>query len=213
MTATALRLMLVGLAVVLSPAVGAAGDCHSATPLVNKRGFRPNSTVTYALAGSPDGSPFPADKAACVERAFDAWTRANLKSKLNVTFVPGDGGIVVRFDNRGGLVLLPGKGGAWSRPARSSDGFLEQATIWLSSDAGILDSCEGLTKITMHELGHLHGLGDNKRFRGPSVMNRALHRNDEGGRIPESPTACDARQARHASTRFGGRLRSDSGWR
>jgi hypothetical protein len=201
MTVTALRLMLVSLAVVVSPSVSGAGDCHFASPLVNKRGFRPNSTVTYALAGSPSGDPFPADKAGCVQRAFDAWTRANVRTKLNVRFVPGDGGIVVRFDTHGGLVLLPGKGGAWSRPVRSAEGFLEQATIWLSSDTGILDSCEGLTKVTLHELGHLHGLRDNTRYRGPSVMNRALHKNDEGERIPVSPTMCDSVQARHASTR------------
>lgn len=178
-----------------------AADCRRATPIVNKQGFRPDATVAWGVGPSPDGTPFPADMYPCIQKAFDAWTRANRRTGLHVRFVPGPGGLVVRFDNRGGLVLQPGKGGGWALPVRSPEGFLEEATIWLSADDGILDNCKGLTKITLHELGHLHGLGDNAGYRGLSVMNRMARKNDKGGRLPLAPTACDALQARHASTR------------
>lgn len=181
---------------------GAGGD-GCGWPVVNKRGFRPHAVVAYTVGPSPGGAPFPAHRVECVARAFDAWTRANRLSGLDVRFVPGHGGLVVRVDRRGGLVLPGGKGGAWTDPERSADGFLEHATIWLSSDERALDSCDGVTKVTLHELGHLHGLRDNPVYRGPSVMNRAARRDDTGGRIPFSPTWCDAVQARTASSVTG----------
>jgi len=119
---------------------------------------------------------------------------------LNVRFVPGQGGIVVRFDKAGGLVIPERRAGGWTEPVRSTDGLLTQANIWLSADERLLDSCEGLTKTLLHELGHLHGLADREALAGPSVMNRVAGKNDRGGAIPIAPTMCDAAQARRAST-------------
>jgi hypothetical protein len=175
------------------------GEARCRVPAVNKRGFRPHAVVAYTVAPSPGGTPFPPHHSACVDRAFDAWAAANAASGLNVRFVRGTGGIVVRFDRRDGLALPQGKGGAWTDPVRGKDGYLEQAIIWLSSDVRLLDSCDGITKLTLHELGHLHGLADAGVYRAPSVMNRAGRRNDAGGRIPLAPTSCDAEQARRAS--------------
>jgi hypothetical protein len=177
------------------------GACR--VPAVNKRGFRPYAVVPYMVDAAPGGIPFPSDRVACVDRAFEAWTRANAATGLHVQFVRGPGGIVVRFDRPDGLVLPRGKGGAWSDPVRAADGYLEQANVWLSSDARLLDSCDGVTKVTLHELGHLHGLDDAGVYRGPSVMNRAARRDDAGGRIPFTPTPCDAQQARVASVSSG----------
>lgn len=187
---------LLALALTVEPA---AGEARCRVPAVNKRGFRPHAVVAYTVATSPGGGPFPSNRITCVDRAFEAWTRVNAVTGLGVRFVRGTGGIVVRFDRPDGLVLPQGKGGAWTDPVRSTDGFLEQANIWLSSDSGLLDSCDGVTKMTLHELGHLHGLDDAGVYRSPSVMNRAARRNDVGGRIPLTPTSCDAQQARHAS--------------
>ena len=176
---------------------GADEVCRS--PVVNKQGFRPQAVVAYTVDLAPGGKPFPLDKMKCVDRAFDAWTKANVLTGLQVRFVRGSGGIVVRFDRQGGLVLQQGTAGAWAEPVRSPDGHLQQASIWLSSDSRLLTSCDGLTKVILHELGHLHGLRDNAVYRGPSVMNRASRRDDTGGKIPFTPTACDAAQARSAS--------------
>lgn len=173
--------------------------CHHARPVVNKTGFRPHARIPYSFGRSPDGTPFPTGRIRCVTRAFDAWTRANEEAGLHVRFVPGPGGIVVRMDNPGGLILRARRGGAWADGVRSPDGFLEQALIWLTADPKMVDSCEGFTKVMVHELGHLHGLADNGRYRGPSVMNRAAHKNDRGGWISLSPTPCDAGQALKAS--------------
>jgi hypothetical protein len=59
----------------------------------------------------------------------------------------------------------------------------------------VLDSCEAITKTVLHELGHLHGLADNARFTGPSVMNGYAGKNDAGAQLPMTPTRCDAQQA------------------
>ena len=91
-------------------------------------------------------------------------------------------------------------GGGWTGGVRAEDGYLEQANIWLSADRRLLDSCDGVTKVLLHEIGHLHGLGDVRSYAGPSVMNRAARRNDTGGRIPLAPTGCDARQAWRAAS-------------
>lgn len=173
--------------------------CDAAAPGVNKPGFRPGQIVAYALLASPGGEAFPADMVACVERAFDAWSTANLSSGLDVRFIAGAGGIGVRFDKPGGLALPPRRAGAWNHEVRGADGALERALIWLSGDRALMEACEAVTKVMLHELGHLHGLADNEGADGPSVMNRARGKDDRGGWLPTAPTRCDARQARRAA--------------
>ena len=174
-----------------------AQTCH-AEPRINKSGFRPRATIAYAVAPSPRGVPFPTDRLACVWRAFQAWTDANVESELGVRFVPGPGGIVVRFDDPSGLLPRSAAGG-WNSPVRGADGSLEGAEILLSSDVAVLDRCDGVTKVVLHELGHLHGLADRSDRNGLSVMNDGIRKNDGGGRLPLRPTSCDAAQARVAS--------------
>lgn len=181
---------------------GAAQTCHADPPGINKPGFRPNGTITYAVAPSPRGVPFPPDQLACVWRAFHAWTEANDATALGVRFVPGPGGIVVRYDDAGGLLPRDAAGG-WTRPVRGEDGGLVAAEILLSPDGAVLDRCDGVTKMVLHELGHLHGLADRMHSAGASVMNDGIRKNDRSGRIPLRPTPCDAAQARLASAAVG----------
>ena len=168
-----------------------AGSC----PPVNKRGFRPGAVVAYMTAPASGGAPSPAAFVPCVRRAFEAWTRANTRTGLRVAFAWGPGGIVVRMDDPGGRLLSEETGGAWSGPGRDAEGYLERADIWVTSDPALVDGCEGVTKIVLHELGHLHGLADRLVPRGRSVMNRAVRKNDVGQRIPLGPTPCDAARA------------------
>lgn len=178
---------------------GVAQTCATgAAPRVNKAGFRPAATIPYTVAPSPKGQRFPDAMVPCVERAFDAWTAANAESSLDVRFVPGVGGVVVRYDDVRGL-LPHDVAGAWMHPTRASDGALEGAEILLSPYANVLDSCLGVTKTVLHELGHLHGLADHRGPRGSSVMNSLSRKNDRGGRMAKAPTACDALQASSAS--------------
>lgn len=179
-----------------------AQTCQGATPVVNKPGFRPNTTMAFALVDSPSGHPFPPGAVPCVWRAFQAWTAANAETMLGVRFVPGPGGIRVRFDDARGL--LPDRvAGGWTDGERDADGALLGATIWLSPDRRLMDSCAAVTKAVLHELGHLHGLGDHRGPRGSSVMNDFERKNDRGGRVAVAPSPCDARQAARASAVLG----------
>lgn len=189
-----------------------AQTCQGATPVVNKPGFRPNSTIAFALVGSPNGRPFPLDAIPCVWRAFQAWTAANAETMLGVRFVPGPGGVRVRFDDDGGL--LPDRvAGGWTDGERDVDGALVGATIWLSPDRRLMDSCTAITKAVLHELGHLHGLADHRGPHGSTVMNDFQWKNDRGGRVAPEPSRCDAVQAARASAvlRAGVRLASADG--
>lgn len=196
--------VVAGLALAFAAVAPAAADplrasCGTAAPLVNKPGFRPGQTVPYALLDSPGGARFPPEMVSCVERAFEAWTTANLASGLEVRFLPGEGGIGVRFDKPGGLALPLRRGAGWSHAVRGVDGALERAVIWLSSDHELIETCAAVTKVMLHELGHLHGLADNDSDRHLSVMNRARGKDDRGGLLPMAPTRCDARQAWRAA--------------
>lgn len=172
--------------------------CRGEAPGVNKPGFRPHSTVAYALVDSPAGRPFPAAAIPCAWRAFQAWTAANVETLLDVRFVPGPGGITVRFDDERGR--LPDRvAGGWTDGERAVDGALERATIWLSPDRRLMDSCVAITKAVLHELGHLHGLADHRGPNGSTVMNDFERKNDRGGRVALEPSICDARQAVRAS--------------
>lgn len=183
------------LVLVLATAVAApAQPCAAARPSVNKTGFRAGVTVPWTFAPSPGGAPFPGTIRGCVASAFRAWTLANAWAGSGIRFVPGHGGIQVRVD-RGGLMLPPRSAGGWSDGVRDADGFLERATIWLTADRDLIDSCDGVTKVVLHELGHLHGLADNPRRRVPSVMNAVGGPDDRRGRVPLTPTLCDAAQA------------------
>lgn len=187
-------------AVVATPS--AAQTCQGAAPRVNKPGFRHRQTITFSVAASPTGEPFPDDRRACVWRAFQAWNEANAATALGVTFVPGPDGVVVRYDRHRGK-LADRVAGAWYEVERSDDGALEQAEIWLSPDRRLVDSCDGITKIVLHELGHLHGLADELGQDGATVMHHPREKNDRSGRIPLLPTACDAAQAVAASSIVG----------
>ncbi len=180
--------------IVLGSAAASARDwrCPGRPAPINKTGFEAGTTVRYAVGGSPGGRSFPSISWPCVRAAFEAWTRANAETGLNVRFVPGPGGIVVRFDGTPPSILGSESGGGWSA---AEDGARERAIIWISGDQALVDDCRGITKIVLHELGHLHGLADQPGYTGPSVMNRGVRRNDRGERIPMAPTRCDATQA------------------
>lgn len=180
----------------------AAQPCQADPPRINKMGFHANVAIPYAVSPSPRGVPFPPAQLACVWRAFQAWTDANDASTLGVRFVPGPGGIVVRYDDPFGLLPRDAAAG-WTGPIRDDDGGLIGAQILLSPDADVLDRCDAVTKTVLHELGHLHGLADRFDGAGPSVMNDGIRKNDRGGRIPLRPTACDAAQARGAAAMVG----------
>jgi hypothetical protein len=190
--------VVVWLLAVTMAAPSGAQTCDVDPPRINKAGFRPNVTIAYAVAPSPRGVPFPAGQLACVWRAFHAWTDANTASDLGVRFVPGPGGIVVRYDDPAGVLPRDAAAG-WTGPVRGDDGGLVGAEILLSADGSVLDRCDAVTKTVLHELGHLHGLADRFDGAGPSVMNDGIRKNDRGGRIPLRPTACDAAQARVAA--------------
>lgn len=194
------RRVLAAAVLLLSVASAARQPCAPARPDVNKPGFRAGATVPWTFGDAPGGTPFPHEMRACVARAFEAWTAANRASGLHVRFTPGEGGIIVRADKPGGLILTDRRAGAWTNGVRGEDGALEQACIWITSDPSLVGTCEAVTKIVLHELGHLHGLADNHRNRGPSVMNNAGGPDDHRGRLPIAPTDCDATQAAAAST-------------
>jgi hypothetical protein len=186
-------------ALVLSTVQASAGPCGSWSPTVNKSGFRAGATVPWTTGDSPGGAPFPNAMLSCVARAFAAWSAANETSGSRVRFTPGVGGIVVRFDKAGGLILADRRAGAWSDAVRGTDGALERASIWITSDPALVASCHTVTKVVLHELGHLHGLADNPHDRGPSVMNHLGGPNDHRAQVPAAPTDCDAAQAAQAS--------------
>jgi len=205
------RLML-AVAFAASAGNAAAGPCIGTAPGANPAGFRPQARIHYRIVASPDGTPFPDEWRVCVQRAFDAWTRANTFTSLGVHFVPGEGGVVVRRDNLAGLVVPRGRAGGWSAAEHGPDGYLDVAMVWLTANTKLLDSCDGVTKVMLHELGHLHGLADSDAPHVLSVMNGAARKNDRRGRLPLLPSACDAAGAAAASashateaTRLGSR--------
>jgi hypothetical protein len=190
--------VVVCLLVAAPPADANSDKCRAGAPDVNKLGFRPNATVPYDMVASPSGRPFPIEMIPCVWRAFHAWTKANVATSLGVKFVPGSGGIVVRYaDAEESLPQFVA--GGWTHPVRAEDGALLQATVWLSSDRRVLSNCDGVTKTVLHELGHLHGLADHRGPAGTTVMNSLDRKNDSGKRLPMMPTVCDAQQAVLAS--------------
>ncbi len=195
------RALAAAAAAVLSSVVSAASQpCAPAMPSVNKPGFRAGATVSWNFGNSPGGTPFPEEMRVCAARAFEAWTAVNRASGLDVRFTRGDDGIVVHFDKPGGLILTDRRAGAWTNGVRGGDGALERASIWITSDQTLVATCEAVTKIVLHELGHLHGLADNRWNHGRSVMNNPGGPDDHRSRLPLVPTDCDATQAAVAST-------------
>lgn len=196
--ALVVALVNVTLSAASAPHAG-ADTCGRSTPIVNKMGFRPGATVYFDTAPSPDGTRFPAEWHTCVVRAFDAWTTANAWAGSWVRFMPGRGGIVVRFDAAAGMVLHGRSAGAWTSAQRAADGFLERADVWLSSNPHVVSTCQTVTKVLLHELGHLHGLADIRTHAGRSVMNPLGGADDRGRRVPMAPSRCDAAMAAVAS--------------
>jgi hypothetical protein len=85
-----------------------------------------------------------------------------------------------------------------------------QARITLNSNELVLSDSKGYLKASLHEIGHLMGLGDHNGFNGSTVMNQFRLRkeldmlgirDDLGGNVADRVTYCDRRRAKEAATR------------
>lgn len=161
-----------------------------------------------------------------VRQAFERWNLANLVSTLNTRFVevgtgqpatiiiyrtpipqnergeyvPGGTNIPLHVKEATGFVPTPG-----ALSATNSN-----ATITLNASELVLYEPRGFLKATLHEIGHLLGLGDGSGMGGSSVMNQFRHRkdlsllgikDDFGGNLPTDVEPCDRAKAFAAPNR------------
>lgn len=167
------------------------------------------------------------NRMAAVESAFSAWNTANQETALGTSFtkVPTGGAMIViereaiPNDAQEENVPVPGKtivvelvvlSGAGTITPAALSAPNRNAIIRLNTTENVLNEPTGYLKATLHEIGHLLGLGDAKGFNGSSVMNNFRLRkelgaigirDDLGGNLPTKIPACDRKRAKEAPTR------------
>src|SRR5262249_39034697 len=145
-------------------------DC----PPVTGTGLRPNITYNFQFIGSW-GS-----EADCVRTAFSRWQAADGTSGLNAVFAEGSPPKITLTK----VDLQPPNAGGITSPSRDGDGYVIGFGMQFTNHTDLLQSCDGFLKVTLHELGHGHGLGDTQGTQGSSVMNQMSGPDDGGGNIP-----------------------------
>jgi hypothetical protein len=153
-----------------------------------------------------------------VIKGLELWTNANSRSTLNTNFVwvPGAANptVILRtYQNVLDLHLNVVQGITRVLESdKAADGTVLKATVDINVDSLTQTlTNDGYLKVTLHETGHLLGLGDNlfpapgnktvSGKNGSSVMNGLGNPSDALGWLPFQPTNCDVAQAWAAPTR------------
>ena len=190
-------------AYLLTPRPARAANCP--TPRGNghpiRKGPPPNSSAFYYLGSSPQLLQ------SAIRQGFDRWTNAILSQTCaNVTWfesttdaVPN----VVRIDANSNLGPdVPATAAAVTRISSftatgSPTGIritYRYPSTQISSDSANIASFEsGVLKFTLHEVGHIMGMGEqsNPENSQYSVMNEGHGTNDKNNNIASYPTGCD----------------------
>lgn len=166
----------------------------SARVFVWRRGW------TYAFAGNWSANTHPSE----IVAAFGNWTSANVLTGLNTSFSGpyASGALTLRsapIPPQSGVDVAAGI--PLSGVTKDSNGVIQSAVIFWTTDTTLLQSNEGYFITALHEIGHLLGLDDTNGKPGTSIMNGMLGKDDAGKNMPRSITKCDRDAAYQAQYR------------
>jgi hypothetical protein len=182
-------------ALLLSTLLTVSAIC--APPPILRPGMAPHTTLTYRFYGA-----WRPHEQHCVQQSLRAWEDATANT-LDLHFVYAtDPAIHPQMTLTKTRVPYP-IGGAVVGLRTTTEGYLAGGGIVYSDDPTRLSSCMGYQKTTLHEVGHLLGLGHvthPMNGRPVSIMQPTMQgANDHAQELPETMTLCDIDQAVHAA--------------
>ena len=165
-------------------------------PPILHKGIAPQTMLTYQFYGA-----WTPTEEACVEQGLSIWSHATADT-VRLQFHP-----VASVQDHPTVSLTKTRlpfpiGGAVVGVRRDANGYVIGGGVVYSDDPSRLSSCDGLRKTTLHEIGHLMGLGhveDTPVGVWSSIMQPSMRgANDREAQLPSTVTGCDIEQARRA---------------
>ncbi|HKQ99388.1 MAG TPA: Calx-beta domain-containing protein, partial [Pyrinomonadaceae bacterium] len=181
-------------------AIEAYGQC----PAVTNRGWAQNTIVRYAFFGS-----FTEEHKRQIRAAAAEWSRANSINNSKVSFIEDTSAqnFALRFQTG---ALAAGNPAVFNATYDAATGLIKSATITYdpnntfpgttlpTADPSQAGYSTIVTKLILHEMGHLMGLDHPAvpanlcdQPDGATVMNYSCGVNDQGNNIPTTIPACD----------------------
>lgn len=202
------RSLVVLLVICSAAADAAAQDCRGyKPPPVTSKGIRPDTPITYHFH-----SNVPESVRSAIEAAFAQWEAADKASKLNISFTrsEGSGNVLLRVVDKSSFPDPDKNAGSFVK-GFDAEGYVSGGVLNFTNNTNLLEQPYGFFIVTLHEIGHMHGLGDLNSTDGRSVMNQMRLKDDSGGGVRTAPSSCDSSQAVNASRNFGKGAYLDNG--
>jgi hypothetical protein len=179
-------------------------QCLAPPLLWYRRGVVPGSTITYRISPGAANEPrLTTAEQTGIREALQRWRETDLSNGIGISFLDISGSLIqagISIYRDKSNEVPPTAGAATASVQLTADGHWNKGYIIYSRRSGYAVGQAATRRLGLHELGHVHGLGDTSSMPPLStVMVATISPSDNPQSIPEYPGICDSQNAAEAA--------------